>query len=137
MFNITRLTVSAVIVLASFCAILPSLAEQHFTAPEGVALLTEQEIRDALIGNTAHYPEGSLEFCRPSGSCFGKRVGFEWDGTWSLNGPVICFKYPELPRSGGCRFISRRDDGKLDFYDADTGKMKFEGVRIYQGRKYL
>ena len=110
---------------------------QNFTAPDGVVLLTEQELRNVFVGNTAAYPSGGREWCSEGGSCRGKRGSFSWSGNVAFDGNLVCFTYPDNPGSGGCRTVSQNDDGTINMWDAETGGLKFENVKIHKGKWYI
>ena len=107
-----------------------------YTAPEGVAILTEDELRETLSGNTVYYSKAA-EYYYPDGGIKAKnlKAGFNYSGRWSIKGPVICFDYEE-DKYDNCQTVSRGEEEKLLFYAAKTGELKFEG-QWYKGRKYI
>lgn len=73
-----------------------ALAEQDYVVPEGVTLMTEDEIRSKIIENTltgTDYEKQWWEFYAPDGKIKGLWEGQRYRGKWSLDGPVMCLKY--------------------------------------------
>lgn len=111
-------------------ATLPSyqLYQEEFKVPEGVTLLTEDEIRDKIIENTMtgrEYGKKWWENYRSDGEIRGIRdAPFDKDryrGQWMLSGPVMCFDkgYWAVNKSGdGCWTMSL-EGGTAYFYTMD------------------
>jgi len=143
MRKIAQLFVTTFLVIGLFVAVIGNMAATTFAAesyvtPPGVTLLTGDEIRDALIGNTAWYPNGALEYCTSDGKCIGESGGVNWnDASWAIDGSVICFTYPNHPRWGGCRTLSKHKDAGAFIFHFLDGSVRFEKVSTFKGRKYL
>jgi len=92
------------------------------TKPAGVTLLSEQEMRDTLVGNTyagdsVRYPGSTyIEFIRPDGKIKGLWNGTDrYTGEWAISGNVICAKYPS---TSNCSTMSKSGD-TIYWYDLD------------------
>ena len=71
-------------------------AGDDFKVPEGVTVLTEDEIREKIIGNTMTGTSGSkrwTEYYLPNGVIKGVEAGEKYGGKWTLSGSVMCFDY--------------------------------------------
>ena len=84
---------------------------KNFTQPEGVTLLTENEIRNTLVENTYEgdsvtYPGNTyIEFIHPDGKISGLWNGKErYKGEWAISGKVWCYKYKS---TRGCSTIAK------------------------------
>ena len=76
-------------------------AESKYTTPDGVTLMTEAEIRKALVGNTiagdsSHYPGNSfIEYYHNDGKVTGLWNGQKrYLGEWALSGKILCYRFP-------------------------------------------
>ncbi len=68
--------------------------------PNGVTLLTEEQLLDRVIGNTFIGGKRWVEYYEPGidGVKQGKIKGYSRDdglhgGTWSINGPLMCWEF--------------------------------------------
>lgn len=84
------------------------------TKPEGVTLMSEQEMRDMLVGNTyagdsVRYPGSTyVEFIHPDGKISGLWNGTDrYKGEWAMSGNVMCAKYKN---SNNCSTMSKSGD---------------------------
>ena len=84
------------------------------TKPEGVTLMSEQEMRDMLVGNTyagdsVRTPGSTyIEFVHPDGKIFGLWNGKDrYQGQWAMSGNVMCAKYK---RATYCSTLARSGD---------------------------
>ncbi len=100
-----------------------ALAEQDYVVPEGVTLMTEDEIRSKIIGNTltgTDYGKKWWEFYVPDGKIKGLWDRERYRGKWSLDGPVMCFDYAGTGYDG-CWTMSL--DGNTVHYYKPTGEL--------------
>ena len=90
--------------------------------PEGVTLMSEQEMRDMLVGNT--YAGDSVrtpgptyaEYIHSDGRISGLWNGTDrYKGTWAISGNVMCAKYPQATY---CSTMAR-DGDTFTWYDLD------------------
>jgi len=69
------------------------------TKPEGVTIMSEQELRDTLVGNTyagdsVRYDGTYVEYIRPDGKINGLWKGTDrYKAEWAISGNVWCAKY--------------------------------------------
>ncbi len=96
-------------------------AAENFIAPEGVTILSEQEIRDRVIGNTAQGSDWT-EYYKPGGVISGRSPNY-YTGKWTVSGSVMCYDY-DGPDYDTCSILSIKD-GVISFYDL---KGKFKGT---------
>lgn len=92
----------------------------EFTTPEGVTLLTEEEIRAKIIGNTLEgkeYGKRWWELYLPDGNIAGLWATERYGGKWTLSGPVMCYDYKGSGYDG-CWTMSLEGD-KIDYYKMD------------------
>jgi hypothetical protein len=114
--NIKQITILAscgvfFLALAS-CKSLQEVAQsKKFTQPEGVTLMTEQDLRDTLVGNTykgdsVRYPGSTyIEYIHPDGKISGLWNGQErYKGEWVISDKLWCYKYKN---SNGCNTLSK------------------------------
>lgn len=108
----TYLAVGALFVSLAGCKNLIETAEsKKFTQPEGVTLMSENDIRNTLVGNTyagdsTRYPGSKyVEFIRPDGKINGLwNEKDRYKGEWAVSGSVWCFKYKN---SSGCNTLAK------------------------------
>jgi hypothetical protein len=104
------MSIKRIAILTSCCAFLFALAgckslqevaqSKKFTQPEGVTLMTEQNLRDTLVGNTykgdsVRYPGSTyIEYIHPDGKISGLWNGQErYKGEWVISDKLWCYKY--------------------------------------------
>lgn len=120
----------------SGCQSLQDVAEsKEFSVPKGVTLLTEPEIREALIGNSysgdsVKFPGNQyLEFIQPDGSINGLWNGrSRYDGEWAVHGKIWCYK---RRNNSDCNTVSR--SGSTIYWHHLDGRSDRARSRLYQG----
>ncbi len=68
-----------------------------YTVPEGVTVLSEQELRIKIVGNTMigfDYGKKWAEYFAEDGTIMGTWGPDRYRGKWTIAGPVMCFDYP-------------------------------------------
>jgi hypothetical protein len=101
-----------------------ALAEQDYVVPDGVTLMTEDEIRDKIIENTLggnDYGKKWFEYYKEDGKIKGIWDRDRYRGKWTLEGPVMCFDYAGSGYDG-CWTISLDDDDTVHWYKP-TGEL--------------
>ncbi len=105
------------------------------TKPEGVTLMSEQEIKDTIVGNTyagdsVRNPGSTyVEFIRPDGRIKGLWNGTDrYNGEWAISGNVICAKYPS---STQCSTLAK--SGDTIYWYALDGTTKGGYARVTPG----
>ena len=89
---------------------------EDYVVPVGVTLMSEQEIRANIIGNSVTgYWQGEefYEYLAPDGTIRGLSAGRPYDGIWSISGTVLCWDYPS--DGDGCWTVSINGD-QLTYY---------------------
>lgn len=105
------------------CKSLEEVAQgKKHTAPEGVTLMTESELRETLVGNTysgdsTRSPGNTyVEFIRPDGTTSGLWSGTDrYKGKWAISGKVWCSQYKQ---SSSCNTLSK-DGDTIYWYQLD------------------
>ncbi len=100
----------------------------EFTAPEGVTILTEEEIRAKIIENTMEgkeYGKRWWEYYLPDGEIKGLWAKELYGGTWTLSGPVMCFDYKGTGYDG-CSTLSLDGDKGTYYYMDGTFESDFK-----------
>ncbi len=128
---------SALAIAALAVGFFPGLASagQDYVVPDGVTLLTEDEIRDKIIENTVgglDYGKKWFEYYTEDGAIKGIWDRERYRGKWTLDGPVMCFDYAGTGYDG-CWTISLDGDtvhwykptGELD--DPSTPDFRMDG----------
>jgi len=114
----------------------PTISQaEDYVIPEGVDVLTEEQILTRIIGNT--YVAGYLwvEFYVPptgeqqEGRIRGKRLGFSYQGSWSVEGPLMCWKYDKGSDYDGC-YSTALDGDVVSWYDISGEQYKSQGGRV-------
>lgn len=99
--------------IAFACFLAPmALAEGERKLPDGVTILTEQELRKHFVGSTATGGSGDrvwAEYYEPSGRIRAVQGGTPYLGTWTISGPWICFNYG-VESDDACSTISLKGD---------------------------
>jgi len=124
--------VGLIILLITHVAI--SYAEDY-VIPEGVDVLTEEQILTQVIGST--YVAGFLwvEYYVPptvalnKGRIRGKRLGFSYGGSWFVDGQLMCWKYDSGSDYDGC-YSTALDDEVVSWYDTSGKQYTSEGGRV-------
>ena len=80
----------------------------EFVTPEGVTLLTGDEIRSTLIGNSLR-GRSWTEYYAPNGRIGGKYKARYYKGSWEINGSRLCVDY-DGTEYDGCVTISISGD---------------------------
>jgi len=103
-----------VVTLAGCKTLQETAMSQKVTKPEGVTLMSEQEMRDMLVGNTyagdsVRNPGSTyVEFIHPDGKISGLWNGTDrYKGKWAMSGNVMCAKYQN---SSHCSTMSKSGD---------------------------
>jgi hypothetical protein len=119
--------------LVAFIALLSTHAAigyaEDYVIPEGVDVLTEEQILTQVIGNT--YVAGILwvEYYVPpvgelqEGRISGERLGFSYQGSWFVEGQLMCWKYDKGPDYDGC-YSTSLDRGVVSWYDISGKQYK-------------
>ena len=86
--------------LVTVCFLAGEVAAQEvpttFTIPEGVTILSENDLRTKIVGNTlAGVADGTkwVEYYAKDGTIRGKWGGDRYGGKWKISGSVMCFDY--------------------------------------------
>lgn len=102
---------------------------------EGVTLMSEQELRDTLVGNTyagdsVRSPGNTyVEFIRPDGKINGLWNGKDrYKGKWDISGNVWCAKYPT---STQCSTMAK--SGDTIYWYALDGTAKGAKAKVTSG----
>jgi hypothetical protein len=112
---------------------------QEYVVPEGVTVLTEEQLLNEVVGNTFYTYNWDEYYEPPSeGESRGKlkikhkRYGLV-GGTWSIKGPQFCINYDKLPLShhGNC-FTFAMEGDKVTFYKPDGSIWYSKGGTIKQ-----
>ncbi len=105
------------------------------TKPEGVTIMSEQEMRDMLVGNTytgdsINHPGSTyVEFISPDGKIFGLWNDKDrYKGEWAISGNVWCAKYKN---SNNCNTLVKSGDA-FTWYGLD-GNTKGGGAKVTSG----
>lgn len=110
--RILALCLGIILVATASIPAYASTCAKEYTAPSGVTILTDQEIRDKVVGNTVDgwpqfriffHADGTMEFLS-RGLNFGK---------WRTCGNVFIMEGSQLRE----RTLAIREEGKLSFYD--------------------
>ncbi len=115
----------------------PAAAQQDYVSPPGVTIMSEDEIRSAIIGNTlAGVSRGTdwAEFYSPGGSIrglWGRTPKHLYGGSWSIKGPTFCLEYP-TPEDSGCYTLSREED-TVFLFNLDGSRGKYPQAEIKGG----
>jgi hypothetical protein len=122
----TWILMTALMVTLAGCKTLQETAEgEKYTAPEGVTLMTEAELRETLVGNTyagdsVKYDGSYIEFIQPDGKINGLWNGTDrYKGEWAISGNIWCYKYKS---SNGCNTLSKSGD-TIYWYQLDGSTM--------------
>ena len=108
------------------------------TKPEGVTLMSEQEMRDMLVGNTymgdsVRNPGSTyIEFIHADGNISGM-----WDGRsrkrykakWAMSGNVMCTKYE---KSSYCNTLAKSGD-TIYWYNLDGTTQEGRYAKVTSG----
>jgi hypothetical protein len=93
-----------------------------FTLPEGVVVLSEEELRAEIVGSTINgvYPTLNgipwIEWYNPNGEIHGF-VGIQnYTGKWSIVGPVLCYAYVMLGKPLGTCLTLSLDGDQINFH---------------------
>jgi len=111
-----------------------------FTPPAGVRVLTEDEIKETFIGNSAKGAGGLSGTWREYYTPDGKISGVTSDGrpyrnpnSWNIKESTMCFDYA-INEYDTCSIIGVDADGLIYYYDPDTGELKAQG-QVLSGKQ--
>lgn len=101
--------------------------------------LTEQQLRQLLVGNTevgSYLWKGQWigyrEYFRPDGVVAGSDDYATYTGTWRFEGDMICGKYSE--GGSGCWYYVSKGGNEFDVYYSD-GTVKVRIYKVEKGKK--
>lgn len=102
---------------------------EDYVIPEGVEVLSEEQILTQVIGNT--YVAGFLwvEYYVPpagelkQGKIRGERLGSSYQGSWSVEGQLMCWKYDKGSDYDGC-YSTSLDGDVVSWYDVSGKQYK-------------
>jgi hypothetical protein len=110
------------VVLISWAASIANAGD--YIVPEGVTVLTEEQLMTQVIGNTYMGGKKWVEYYQPStggqreGRIKGKhrRTGL-YGGNWKINGPLMCWEFddPKLAVYNDC-ITTALDGDTVNFY---------------------
>jgi hypothetical protein len=89
-----------------------ALAEEDRKFPDGVMVLTEEELHQNFVGSTATGGSGDevwVEYYEPGGRIRGLWNGSPYGGAWAISGPWMCHDYGG-DSEDGCFTISLKGD---------------------------
>lgn len=96
---------------------------ESFKLPEGIAVLSDEEVRMALVGNQLSGVNNGMEWSEtflPYGTIVGKWGAKDYIGSWSLSESVLCLDY-EGSRSDSCNALSLDGEGVI-FWKKDGSR---------------
>lgn len=102
--------------------------------PDDVTVMTEAELRSAIIGNTVTGFVGGTpwsEYYLPNGVIQGVEGGERYVGRWTISGPWLCFDY-DGTEDDGCSTLARSGNN-VRFYDEDGDSGDYSTAEILQG----
>ncbi len=113
---------------------------ENYLLPEGIEVLSEEELLTKIIGNTSVAGFLYKEYYVPhvgdlkGGSIKGKRLGISYNGSWSIKGPIMCWKYEDGSDYDGCYSTALIGD-EIRWYDTKGKKYKSLAgkVKLKQG----
>ena len=126
--------------IAAFISLQASIVDaSDYVVPEGVAILTEKQLLDQVIGNTFYNSRWDEYYVPPLGEKAEGKIKMDHKkyglvgGTWRINESVMCWEYDRLPVSayGGCYTIAL-DGENATFYTTDGAIWYSRGGRIKQ-----
>jgi YHS domain-containing protein len=103
-----------------------ALATEERKLPDGVTVLTEEELRQNFVGSTATGGSGDgawAEYYEPSGRIRGVWGGAPYGGTWTISGPWMCFDYGGVD-GVSCDTITLKGD-QINYFEV-SGKQSSE-----------
>ena len=110
---------------------------KDYVLPEGVSVLTDKELLTLFVGNTA-FNRRFFDYYEPpaEGEMQGKlgskhMVHGPYGGTWSIDGPLICWEFDRLPLSafGSCVTVAK-DGDTFPFFKTNGAEYYLKGGRI-------
>jgi len=112
--------VISVFLILSGCKSLGEVAQtREYAEPEGITVLTEEELRTKVIGNTiagkSYRGPMYVEFYQPDGNTRGLWDGSPYKSTWAISGKVMCWKASD---ARGCNLIAL-DGDEVTWYDLE------------------
>lgn len=91
-----------------------------FTLPEGVVVLSEEELRAEIVGSTLNgvYANGIswIEWYNPNGEIRGFLGRENYTGKWSIVGPVMCYDYTIRGMPIGVCLTLSLDGDQINFH---------------------
>lgn len=114
----------------------PMQDPSKYTAPEGLTILSEEELMGKIVGNSMKgvSTEGKhwAEFYASDGAIRGDEDGYKYSGSWKITGPVMCFDY-EGTQFDGCNTIAL-DGDQVRFFTLDGSPDKpYPSGQLVQG----
>lgn len=99
------------------------------TSAEAKLLKTDQEIRNAIVGNTFSGEEDGepyVEFLRPDGKLVGTDGDERYSGRWTISGGRICLSYDDERRKA-----AESDCSQVDLLDFGVKWVDEEGEETF------
>ena len=112
-----------------------ALAAEDRKMPNGVTVLTGQELHKHFVGSTATGVLGEtvwVEYYEPKGRIRGTWGGRPYGGTWSISGPWMCYDYGGEAHDR-CRTISL-DGDQITFFK-ESGEPSTSGNKLIPGEE--
>ncbi len=130
---IKRFPILGYCILTIFVLVPQANAQEAYKAPEGVTILTEAELLERIIGNTARgKADGTrwTEYYLDNGTIKGMWGSDRYGGKWKVSGPVMCYDYSG-DDDDGCWTLSLNGDS-ISYYNLE-GKKDGKPTTLYQG----
>ncbi len=104
---------------------------EDYIVPEGVSVLTEEQLLNQIVGNTlltiywSQFYEPPTDNPRQGNIRGYGQTAKKYDGTWKVDGPVMCFEYNHAHTAqwNGC-YTTSINGSKVNWY-------KLNGSREY------
>ena len=113
-----------------------ALAEEDRKLPDGVTVLTEEELHQNFVGSTATGGSGDevwVEYYEPGGRIRGIWNGSPYGGAWTISGPWMCFDYGG-DSEDGCSTTSLNGD-QVAYFDENGEPAAYPSGTLIPGEE--